>query len=86
MRNLSDYTDYKPRYQVKSINNLVIAEFSNIFLKQLSTPIEPSASDHEPKGEGGGQTCPQKVNNAPTLKGPKSSPITLVLAINSSRL
>ena len=53
-------------------------------MKQLSTPIEPSASDHEPKGEGGGQTCPQKVNNAPTLKGPKSRPITLVLAISSS--
>ena len=37
VRNLSDYT-YKPRYQVKSINNLVIAEFSNIF-EQHSTPI-----------------------------------------------
>ena len=57
---------------------------SAIFVEQPSTPIEPSASDHEPKGEGGGKTYPQKVNNAPTLKGPKSSPITLVLAISSS--
>ena len=38
----------------------------------------------EPKGEGGGKTCPQEEINAPTLKGPKNNPITMVLAINSS--
>ena len=54
-------------------------------MKQLSTPIEPSTSNHEPKGgEGGGKTYPQEIINAPTLKGPKSRPITLVLAISSS--
>ena len=55
-------------------------------MKQLSTPIEPSTSNHEPKGGegGGGKKYPQKINNAPTLKGPKSRPITLVLAISSS--
>ena len=56
VRNLSDYT-YKPRYQVKSINNLVIAEFSNIFWNN-ALPLYNLVHHREPKG-GGAKHAPR---------------------------
>ena len=69
MRNFSVYTDLQAKIINKIYKNLIIPAVSNIV---------------EPKGEGRGKTCPQEEINAPTLKGPKSNPITLVLAKNSS--
>ena len=69
MRNFSVYTDLQAKIINKIYKNLIIPAVSNIV---------------EPKWKGGGKICPHEEINAPTLKGPKSNQITLVLAINSS--
>ena len=69
MRNFSVYTDLQAKIINKIYKNLIIPAVSNII---------------KPKWKGGGQNMPHEEINAPTPKGPKSTPIRLVLAINSS--